>query len=97
MSTNVEISNKNKYIICDKENLSGFSIIIKYLILSLICLLSFSIRLFAVVRYESVIHEFDPYFNFRATKFLVNEGFLEFLNWFDVSILFIYYLSYFTK
>lgn len=35
------------------------------------------------VRYESVIHEFDPYFNFRTTKFLATEGFLDFLNWFD--------------
>lgn len=55
----------------------------KYGILALICVLAFSIRLFAVVRYESVIHEFDPYFNFRATKFLAHEGFVEFLNWFD--------------
>lgn len=55
----------------------------KYGILGLICLLAFSIRLFAVVRYESVIHEFDPYFNFRTTKYLAHEGFLEFLNWFD--------------
>ena len=56
---------------------------LKYGILGLICLLAFSIRLFAVVRYESVIHEFDPYFNFRTTKYLAHEGFLEFLNWFD--------------
>lgn len=55
----------------------------KYFILGMICLLAFSIRLFAVVRYESVIHEFDPYFNFRTTKYLAHEGFLEFLNWFD--------------
>ena len=34
-------------------------------------------------RYESVIHEFDPYFNFRTTKYLASEGFLEFLDWFD--------------
>lgn len=40
-------------------------------------------RLFAVLRFESVIHEFDPYFNFRTTKFLTNEGFYNFHNWFD--------------
>ena len=57
--------------------------VMKYAILGAICLLAFSIRLFAVVRYESVIHEFDPYFNFRTTKYLAHEGFLEFLNWFD--------------
>ncbi|KAF1334860.1 Dolichyl-diphosphooligosaccharide-protein glycosyltransferase, partial [Globisporangium splendens] len=57
--------------------------IAKYAILGMICLMSFAIRLFAVVRYESVIHEFDPYFNFRTTKYLASEGFLEFLDWFD--------------
>jgi dolichyl-diphosphooligosaccharide---protein glycosyltransferase len=67
----------------EEEDLSGISTVLKYGILGLICLLAFSIRLFAVVRYESVIHEFDPYFNFRTTKYLSHEGFLEFLNWFD--------------
>ncbi len=53
------------------------------LILFLICILAFSTRLFSVLRYESVIHEFDPYFNFRSTKYLVKEGFYDFHNWFD--------------
>lgn len=57
--------------------------VLKFTILGLICIAAFSIRLFAVVRWESVIHEFDPYFNYRTTKFLANEGFLSFLNWFD--------------
>lgn len=43
----------------------------------------FLIRLYAVLKFESVIHEFDPYFNFRATKYLASEGFYDFLNWFD--------------
>lgn len=42
-----------------------------------------SSRLFSVIRFESIIHEFDPWFNFRATKYLVNHGFYKFLNWFD--------------
>lgn len=42
-----------------------------------------SSRLFSVIRFESIIHEFDPWFNFRATKYLVSHTFLEFLNWFD--------------
>ena len=45
--------------------------------------LAFSTRLFSVIRYESVIHEFDPYFNYRTTKYLVEEGFYKFHNWFD--------------
>uniref|UniRef100_A0A0E0ITL7 dolichyl-diphosphooligosaccharide--protein glycotransferase n=1 Tax=Oryza nivara TaxID=4536 RepID=A0A0E0ITL7_ORYNI len=36
--------------------------------LLLIGVLAFSIRLFSVIKYESVIHEFDPYFNFRVTQ-----------------------------
>lgn len=35
------------------------------------------------MRFESVIHEFDPYFNYRTTKFLADEGFYNFHNWFD--------------
>mmetsp|Transcript_10732 Transcript_10732/g.16278 ORF Transcript_10732/g.16278 Transcript_10732/m.16278 type:complete len:836 (-) Transcript_10732:74-2581(-) len=65
------------------KDVSGLPTVMKYTILGMICVLAFSIRLFAVVRYESVIHEFDPYFNFRTTKYLAHEGFLEFLNWFD--------------
>uniref|UniRef100_A0AAZ3SPH9 Dolichyl-diphosphooligosaccharide--protein glycosyltransferase subunit STT3A n=1 Tax=Oncorhynchus tshawytscha TaxID=74940 RepID=A0AAZ3SPH9_ONCTS len=44
---------------------------------------AFSTRLFSVLRFESVIHEFDPYFNYRTTRFLVEEGFYNFHNWFD--------------
>jgi len=36
--------------------------ILRFAALGLICVLAFSIRLFAVVRWESVIHEFDPQF-----------------------------------
>lgn len=46
----------------------------RVLILSLLGVLAFSTRLFSVLRYESVIHEFDPYFNYRSTIHLVNEG-----------------------
>ena len=46
-------------------------------------ILAFSIRLFSVLRYESMIHEFDPYFNYRTTKYLADEGFYDFHNWFD--------------
>ena len=44
---------------------------------------AFSIRLFSVLRFESVIHEFDPYFNYRTTRFLAEKGFYDFHNWFD--------------
>ncbi|MEW5300470.1 MAG: hypothetical protein WDW36_003400 [Sanguina aurantia] len=56
---------------------------VKYLTLILIVVWAFSIRLFSVVKYESVIHEFDPYFNYRVTQFLTKEGFYNLWNWFD--------------
>ena len=41
------------------------------------------VRLFSVIKYESVIHEFDPYFNYRVTRFLSEEGFYKTWNFFD--------------
>ncbi|CAO3646870.1 unnamed protein product [Cunninghamella blakesleeana] len=57
--------------------------LLKATILGLIAAAAFSSRLFSIVRYESVIHEFDPWFNYRATKMLVKDGVYEFWNWFD--------------
>ncbi|KAK0402678.1 hypothetical protein QR680_016471 [Steinernema hermaphroditum] len=57
--------------------------IVKCGVLVLAAIVAFSCRLFAVIRFESVIHEFDPYFNFRTTQYLTKEGFYSFLNWFD--------------
>lgn len=54
-------------------------------VLLLIGLTAFSIRLFSVIRYESIIHEFDPWFNYRATRYLVENGWDAFINWFDDS------------
>jgi len=56
---------------------------LKLFILTFAGILAFATRLFSVLRYESVIHEFDPYFNYRTTKFLADEGFYSFHNWFD--------------
>lgn len=43
-------------------------VLLRTVILTLICLVSFSIRMFSVLRFESIIHEFDPWFIFRATR-----------------------------
>ncbi|EFJ42045.1 hypothetical protein VOLCADRAFT_83836 [Volvox carteri f. nagariensis] len=60
-------------------------LLIRSTILIFVYLLAFCVRLFSVLRYESVIHEFDPYFNYRSTIKLVQEGFYEFWNWFDAE------------
>ncbi|KAI8918576.1 Oligosaccharyl transferase STT3 subunit-domain-containing protein [Powellomyces hirtus] len=52
-------------------------------VLSLIAILAFSTRLFSILRFESVIHEFDPWFNYRTTIELVENGYYNFVNWFD--------------
>ncbi|KAI8121247.1 hypothetical protein FF38_13907 [Lucilia cuprina] len=57
--------------------------LIKLAILIIAAVLSFATRLFSVLRFESVIHEFDPYFNYRTTRFLAENGFYKFHNWFD--------------
>ena len=51
--------------------------------LGLICFLAFIIRIFSVIRFEVIIHEFDPWFNFRVTKYLTSEGAYSFWNWYD--------------
>lgn len=51
--------------------------------LLLISLLAFIIRIFSFIKYESIIHEFDPWFNYRVTQFLTKEGAYALWNWFD--------------
>lgn len=58
-------------------------VLLKVIIFISIAGAAISSRLFSVIRFESIIHEFDPWFNFRATKYLVSHSFYEFLNWFD--------------
>ncbi|BBH08362.1 staurosporin and temperature sensitive 3-like A, partial [Prunus dulcis] len=57
----------------------AFGNVLSFFILILIGVLAFSI----VIKYESVIHEFDPYFNYRVTQFLTKNGIYDFWNWFD--------------
>ena len=67
----------------DAVAVSAYAQIANGAALLLICIMAFSVRLFSVVKYESVIHEFDPYFNYRVTTFLTKEGFYNLWNWFD--------------
>nr|XP_010924651.1 dolichyl-diphosphooligosaccharide--protein glycosyltransferase subunit STT3A [Elaeis guineensis] len=62
---------------------NAFGGVLGVFILLLIGVLAFSIRLFSVIKYESVIHEFDPYFNYRVTQYLTKNGIYDFWNWFD--------------
>merc|ERR1719399_2170840 len=44
---------------------------------------AYTIRLHAIKEYGRVIHEFDPWFNFRATQYLADNGWERFFKWFD--------------
>merc|ERR1711935_831187 len=44
---------------------------------------AYRIRLYALEDYGLVIHEFDPWFNFRATQYLADNGMDKFFKWFD--------------
>lgn len=55
----------------------------RILILGMICSIALLSRVFSVIRYESIIHEFDPWFNFRATKILTEKGYYDFKYWID--------------
>lgn len=44
---------------------------------------AYNIRLQAIDEYGPVIHEFDPYFNWRATQYLYENGAKKFFKWFD--------------
>ncbi|KAG1857340.1 glycosyltransferase family 66 protein [Suillus subalutaceus] len=57
--------------------------LLRIIALALISGAAIASRLFAVINFESIIHEFDPWFNYRATKVLASQGFYEFWNWFD--------------
>lgn len=57
--------------------------LLRLIILCTIAAAAVASRLFSVIRFESIIHEFDPWFNFRATKYLVQHGFANFWDWFD--------------
>lgn len=52
-------------------------------ILTRILLEAYTIRIHAITEYGPIIHEFDPYFNFRATEYLYEHGWKKFVTWFD--------------
>jgi dolichyl-diphosphooligosaccharide--protein glycosyltransferase len=56
---------------------------IRLYIIRLAIISSYEIRLFAIKSYGLVIHEFDPWFNFRATQYLADNGWTAFFQWFD--------------
>ena len=46
---------------------------------------AYKIRLYAIKTYGRVIHEFDPWFNYRATEYMSEHGYAKFIKWFDTK------------
>jgi len=48
--------------------------------------MAYTIRLQAIEEFGTVIHEYDPYFNYRATEYLYYNGAKKFFTWFDHKV-----------
>eukprot|EP00438_Fugacium_kawagutii_P013249 Skav234489 [mRNA] locus=scaffold3731:114640:117715:+ [translate_table: standard] len=59
------------------------SAFLKFLILAGSCLWAYRIRQISVQKFGFLIHEFDPWFNTRATKYLAKHGWHAFFHWYD--------------
>jgi len=58
---------------------------VKLALLAYCCLRAYRIRMHAVNKFGYVIHEFDPWFNFRAAQQLSKVGLHKFFTWYDYS------------
>jgi hypothetical protein len=45
---------------------TGLTSLISFVVLTCAYISGFMSRLFSVIRFESIIHEFDPWFNYRS-------------------------------
>lgn len=48
--------------------------------------IAYDIRLYAIRDFGRLIHEFDPWFNFHATRYLWEHGIAKFFTWFDHTV-----------
>jgi dolichyl-diphosphooligosaccharide--protein glycosyltransferase len=66
--------------------INSFQFQAKHLLVILVLILAFStafiIRSYPI-KYGFALNEFDPYFDYRATKYIIDNGFEAYLNWHD--------------
>ena len=62
---------------------SGAMLLLKLYFLLAFLQRAYTIRLHAIEEYGLVIHEFDPWFNYRATEYYDEHGPEKFFKWFD--------------
>lgn len=80
-SSNKNVSNKNETTTTVDSSANDSSAFRKLVVWSLIaygafvvCRSAYNIRLFSIREYGPVIHEFDPYFNYRASEVREKNG-----------------------
>lgn len=65
---------------------STFNFQVKHLLVIAVLIIAFStafiIRTYPI-KYGFVLNEFDPYFDYRATKYIIDNGLVEYLQWHD--------------
>jgi len=44
---------------------------------------AYDIRMYSIIDYGMLIHEFDPWFNYRAAEYLAEHGLSKFFKWYD--------------
>lgn len=66
--------------------INSFQFQTKHLLVILVLIIAFStafiIRSYPI-KYGFALNEFDPYFDYRATKYIIDNGFTAYLNWHD--------------
>jgi dolichyl-diphosphooligosaccharide---protein glycosyltransferase len=66
--------------------ISNFNFKLKHLVIIGVLVLAFSTSFFIrsqPAQYGNELNEFDPFFNFRATEYIVENGFSEYFEWHD--------------
>lgn len=57
--------------------------VLRYLALLLIIIVAFLIRIYPFIPYETVFRAFDPWYQYRVTKYVFEHGFTEWFSWRD--------------
>mmetsp|Transcript_73088 Transcript_73088/g.136594 ORF Transcript_73088/g.136594 Transcript_73088/m.136594 type:complete len:831 (-) Transcript_73088:81-2573(-) len=57
--------------------------VVQLIALAHFCMRAYRIRLHAVKEFGMIIHEFDPWFNYRAAEYLAQHGSDKFFKWYD--------------
>lgn len=58
-------------------------VLAQLLVVAYACLWAYRIRMHPVRDYGYLIHEFDPWFNFRVAQYLAKNGWFKFAKWYD--------------